>query len=305
MMYSINSLVLTQLILRSISVFILFHQIGSAAVLDVGAGYTCLITSDHTVKCQGWWPRVGVEPPEAGRFSQVTVGYSHGCGIDVNDSTVTCWGRDTDGEIDTPTGKFSQISAGGFHTCGIRLDQTITCWGADKPETNYGQAISPTGTFIQVSAGRWYTCGIQTDGTVTCWGLNRYGETKPPPGRFTQISAAKLGWHTCGIKPDQTLVCWGLNDNEQSSPPIGTFSQVSAGKWYTCAIRTDDNTIACWGNDSHGQMTPPTGAFSYVSAGLFHTCGISTDNIPQCWGYSIGGSNGISKEDILQLNSEP
>ncbi|MEN6300767.1 MAG: RCC1 domain-containing protein, partial [Anaerolineaceae bacterium] len=40
--------------------------------------------------------------------------------------------------------------------------------------------------------------------------------------------------HTCAIKSDGTLACWGENANGQSTPPIGTFTQVSAGGSHTC-----------------------------------------------------------------------
>jgi hypothetical protein len=269
------------------------YKVVSATVFDVGAGYTCGIQSDNTAKCSGWWSRVGMKPVKD-TLSQISVGYSHACGIRTDDQTVVCWAGGTRGEAIPPSGRFSQVSAGGFHTCGISTDdQTVACWGSKNGEndaTDYGQASPPSGTFSQVSAGRWYTCGIRTDKTVACWGLNRYGEAKPPEGSFSHISAAKLGWHTCGIKADNTMACWGLDDHGQATPPEGRFSQVSAGKWYTCGIRADNHALTCWGNNSDGQADSPSGSFSYVSAGLFHTCALQTNLTPLCWGYDIGGS---------------
>jgi hypothetical protein len=43
--------------------------------------------------------------------------------------------------------------------------------------------------FAQVSAAGEHTCGIRSDGTVECWGSDYSGESSPPSGAFTQVSA--------------------------------------------------------------------------------------------------------------------
>jgi alpha-tubulin suppressor-like RCC1 family protein len=43
--------------------------------------------------------------------------------------------------------------------------------------------------FSQVSAGLYHTCGLRPDGTVECWGANGSGQSSPPSGAFTQVSA--------------------------------------------------------------------------------------------------------------------
>ena len=80
-----------------------------------------------------------------------------------------------------------------------------------------------------------------------------------------------------------TVACWGSNDHGQSTPPSGTFTEVSAGVFHTCGVKTN-GTVACWGNNGDGQSTPPSGTFTAVSAGLFHTCGVKTDGTVACWG---------------------
>ena len=43
------------------------------------------------------------------------------------------------------------------------------------------------------------------------------------------------------------FACWGSNNVGQSMPPAGTFTQVSAGQGQSCGVRTDGTTVACWG----------------------------------------------------------
>ncbi|MEI9936381.1 MAG: RCC1 domain-containing protein [Pseudomonadota bacterium] len=35
---------------------------------------------------------------------------------------------------------------------------------------DFGESVPPSGTFTQVSAGLHHSCGVRTDGTVACWG---------------------------------------------------------------------------------------------------------------------------------------
>ena len=122
---------------------------------------------------------------------------------------------------------------------------------------------------------------MQTDGTVACWGFNDFGQTTPPSGTFSQVSAGN--GHTCGLQTDGTVACWGFNGSGQAKPPGGTFSQVSAGSLHTCGVQTD-GTVACWGDDTFGEATPPSGTFSQLSAGTAHTCGLEPDQSVACWG---------------------
>ena len=86
------------------------------------------------------------------------------------------------------------------------------------------------------------------------------------------------------------IACWGSDSDGQSTPPTGTFTQVSAGYYHTCGLQTD-GTIACWGMDTNGQSTPPANVFSYLSAGGLHTCGILPDGTLSCWGLDNYGQS--------------
>jgi alpha-tubulin suppressor-like RCC1 family protein len=65
---------------------------------------------------------------------------------------------------------------------------------------------------------------VKTDGGIICWGDNSSGQSTPPAGTFTSVSAG--GQHTCGVKSDGGETCWGDNEYEQCTcgsnytPPI-------------------------------------------------------------------------------------
>ena len=147
-----------------------------------------------------------------------------------------------------------------------------------------GQSTPPAGTFTTLSAGADHTCGILETGAVACWGLDDEGQSTPPAGTFTTLSAGAD--HTCGILETGVVACWGLDDDGQSTPPAGTFTTISAGADHTCGIH-----VACWGLDDEGQSTPPAGIFTTISAGADHTCGILETGVVACWGLDDEGQS--------------
>ena len=131
------------------------------------------------------------DAPE-GKFTAVSPGDAHSCGIRT-DWTVVCWGGRRDGQVDAPEGKFRAVSAGNGYSCGVRSDGTAVCWG----ENWWGRADAPWGKFIAVSAGETHSCGVRSDGTVACWGENIDGRSDPPEGQFSAVSAGEF--HSCGF----------------------------------------------------------------------------------------------------------
>ncbi len=102
-------------------------------------------------------------------------------------------------------------------------------------------------------------------GTTARWPVGattRTGQSTPPAGTFTQISAGLR--HTCAIQSDGSLACWGGDTSGQSTPPAGSFVQVSAGDAYTCAIQSlGGGAPVCWGDNTYGQLGPWPGFESY------------------------------------------
>ena len=101
----------------------------------------------------------------AGRYSQVSAGDDHSCGLRSNGGVV-CWGRNSFGRTEAPIGRYSQVSAGEDHSCGLRSDGGVVCWGWNRD----GQTEAPAGRYSQVSAGDDHSCGLRSNGGVVAIG---------------------------------------------------------------------------------------------------------------------------------------
>jgi hypothetical protein len=196
------------------------------------------------------------------------------------------------------------LGTGAWDSCGIIDDGSVRCWGINPYEI-----VSGSGGFFQISLGRFQGCGLRrnfddnTGSNVNCWSNDRFGETPPPPGIYSQISVGAI--YSCAIKAvDHSVVCWGLNTGRhgiwygQAIPPPGRFRQIGAGFWHTCAISLDDNTVTCWGRNTgfrddqevyYGQADPPSGQFLQISSGPWHSCGIRMNRSVVCWGNDNNG----------------
>ena len=129
---------------------------------------------------------VGQTNAPAGRFSAVSAGEAHSCGLRET-GAVECWGWNDLGQTDAPAGQFSAVSAGEAHSCGLRETSAVECWGGN----GNGEADAPTGRFSAVSTGEEHSCGLRETGAVECWGLSSI--TDAPSGRFRVAAVAVVG----------------------------------------------------------------------------------------------------------------
>lgn len=164
-----------------------------------------------------------------------------------------------------------------------------------------GQTSPPAGTFTAVSAGPYSntSCGVRTDATLACWGSDLGTE---PDGTVTAVATSSR--HACAIRTDETLACWGANDYHQASPPGGNFKAIATGWLHSCGIR-NDRTVACWGSASQGQSSPPTGTFRTIGTGEWHSCGIRTDRTIACWGRNPQGQLAAPDGTFTSLSVGP
>ena len=307
------------------------NNLGSDAIsVSLGEQHTCAVLDTGVLKCWGRnnHGQVGVggggdkDAPQtvnvgSGRTTtSVYLGYHHTCAI-LDDQSVKCWGRNSNGELGV-----------GSSTSSFNTPQTINSLGTGR------HAIS-------LALGQGFTCALLDDGSIKCWGADDEGQrgdgggsgsdiSSPPSSAISlpagrtakQISAGEF--HVCALLDDASVVCWGKNAEGQlgdgsttdRQAPVATSSfgsghsvaHLSAGYDHTCALLTDGG-VRCWGSNNNGQLgdgtstdrtTPPSSDINLgsgytaigISSGGGHTCAMLNDGDMKCWGARGGGQVG-------------
>lgn len=178
------------------------------------------------------------------------------------------------------------VAVGDRHTCILRLDGSVSCWGAN----DLGQLASAPGeppvslVPVEVSldsgattlAARNHTCAVLDDASLFCWGDNagqKASAVDPSPtivipteaiGAAPAETVGVGGTHTCvGRSMGQAPSCWGANGSGQltagAAPgPLsvpGGFQpfQIELGDAHTC-MSTLMGELYCWGDNAFGQI---------------------------------------------------
>ena len=231
--------------------------------IATGAGHTCVLYSDQTIRCTGQNSQGQVgngtytnvfEPALAsGTVNPVTLhtGLEHTCTL-VGDGRMQCWGTNY-------TGQLGDGTIGGF---------------AMTPQFVHGMTNA-----VKAFTGGFFTCAIVTDSTVQCWGRNQDGQLgngdsttdvplpAPVQGLGPVADFAGGGYHACAIMSDRTVKCWGRNvrgqvgDGTINTPVVqphavvglSNVASLSLGTYHSCAL-LQDRTVQCWGQNDFGQI---------------------------------------------------
>ena len=220
--------------------------------------------------------------PVSGLVVAVATGGMHSCAI-TEESAVTCWGADDQGQASPPALDAVSLTAGFAHTCALDAEGQAHCWGANDS----GQSSPPTEVFSEIHAGGRHTCGLTDAGIIACWGSNSAGQTEDPGGPWLAISA---GWaHTCGIDTENFVSCWGNGMDALEHPGVQA-SQITSGQGFACMLpAAEESGPVCWGLDTAGETSPPAIPFVEISAGMAHACGTEAGGDVRCWGDSAAG----------------
>lgn len=284
------------------------------AAIATGAGHTCVLYTDQSIRCTGQnsQGQVGnggftsVFEPAAvsGTVNPVSVGagLEHTCTL-VGDGRMQCWGANFTGQLgDGTMGGFAMAPqfvhnvtnaikaiTGGFFTCAMLPDRTMQCWGRNQ-DGQLGNGDSTTdvplpapvqglGPVLDFAAGGYHACAMLADRTVRCWGRNVRGQ---------------VGDGTSNSPVTQPHIVSGLN----------SAATLSLGSYHSCAL-LQDATVQCWGDSDHGQIGAQGLAFSSVpvtvsgianavrvGTGFQHSCAVLSDGTVRCWGNNAFGQLG-------------
>lgn len=232
----------------------------------------------------------------------------------LDDTTVTCWGRNDVGQLGfvssagsatLPRAALSEaalsITARDRHACAVGISGNVYCWGAnpqgelgdgtttDRPTpTRVGAELGFTGASAVV-AGTAHTCAL-AGGRVWCWGANQVGQ---------------LGDGSDGAHGVPTLL-----------PTLSGVVSLAAGAFHTCATK-DDGGVVCWGANERGQLGEgttsniavpvPTNGIQLgaeVAAGDAFSCARRKDGTVGCWGDNRLGQLG-TQAVIRRLGPTP
>ena len=175
--------------------------------IDTGWNYSCGLRADGITTCwgdsdsdTGRYGDHGREwPPEGERFSSISTGSSHTCGLGTRDGSVVCWGENLNGQAFPPDDeRFAAIDTGSSDTCGIRLDGTWGCWGFVSgvsgghyvPAPDPDERLLPSRTAHSTCAG-CVRMVLLCAGAVTAMARHRPQQLRGEPARTSHIS--KIG----------------------------------------------------------------------------------------------------------------
>jgi alpha-tubulin suppressor-like RCC1 family protein len=294
-----------------------FTEVADAVSVAAGSEHSCLLTSSGAVKC---WGR--------NQFGQLGNGTNASSRIPV--------------QVAGLTSGVKKIALGSSHSCAITANSTVQCWGrnSDGQLGNGSVGNSPTPVTValltsvfMIAAGEAHTCALdvsggQKFGEATCWGDNAYGQLGDgtTTDRLIPVSVADLqntgrsmsagARHTCLAQFVGSIYCWGNNAYRQLGDDTGlpafkprllsgvSGQALTSGRLHTCA-RSLVGALVCWGRNSDGQLgnganldsaapVAPSGLLtaSVFAAGGAQSCAAQADGPLQCWGNNDDGQLG-------------
>jgi hypothetical protein len=270
--------------------------------IDAGAYMTCGVHSGGCAECWGYeaWAEHDTGPvdtsgsiddwrdeyPPAASFLAIDIvdagfddGSWHGCGI-TSSGSVTCWGRNDEGQATPPEGAYPEVAVGWHDTCALDAEGMPTCWGGDWPD-----AAPPTGTSLRtLSCGYNYCGALGADGRPYAWDAYTPEYTEHPDGPFALLST---GYDTCGVRVEGGVECWITWTGEALTLPAavaGSTPIAISVSDFNAVVLSDGSTLTFFTGDDQLYDDEPAAPVVSVSCSYNGCCGLTDQGLATCWG---------------------
>jgi alpha-tubulin suppressor-like RCC1 family protein len=300
------------------------------AEVHVGERHTCALEPDGTPWCWGLLANTGAGEwsetqyaravPERvrfpGRFSRLSVGFNHSCGLDPQ-GLAYCWGNNFSGQLGIGTRddgrlqptrvatalRFSEISIRSLTSCGLTTEGAAYCWGTNQPPVvghdaqrlwyELPEPVSGGHRFIELAASG-VLCGRDVEKRTWCWGagadlpgLRRDPANPHAPARLVDDPGFEriFTGHNlmCGLLADGSAHCFGSNLFSR----LGTDRTLSEvhGEYGGTPIPYSSRLVPIAGGHSWKQL----------SLGQSASCGVTVEGELYCWGSNRVGLLGAGR----------
>lgn len=310
--------------------------------VDAGVAFTCAVKRESSVWCWGKNDKgqlgdgtkddslvpLQVSGPggtgSLGNVQTIVTGTNYVCALK-NDSTVWCWGSNSEGQLGDGTkddaltplqvagpggsgylAGAKSLAAGLTHTCAALIDGSAWCWGKNSD----GQLGD----------------GVQIDSLVPVQVVGASGI-----GHLAGVQSVSIGEkHTCANDSSGNAWCWGKNDKGQlgdnsttdsdtpvqvtdGSAALSSVASISTTLTSSCAVK-QDGTVWCWGENNKGQLGDNSNTDSIVAvqtvdgtggyltgvdgigSGIAWFCATQAGTL-WCWGQNSDGQLGDGSTD--------
>jgi hypothetical protein len=212
----------------------------------------CTVDTNHRLRC---WETGGdygtayvvpaVDNLTATQFTDVGLGQSFGCGLDV-DQKIICFGYSDFQQTNAPTesAPYTSLTVGACKSCAIDANDKMVCWGYGgggvASEESY-KVVSTSNSGVCSSSFTW---AIDINDEITMWGL-----PSPPTTSGPYKDVATGGNDACAITTGGAIECWGMTEDPPTSTNFSSVygNQTNYNSTQACALTTSGQ-LACWGS---------------------------------------------------------
>jgi len=201
---------------------------------------------------------------EAATPTKLVVGPHAACTV-MSDSTVRCWGSNTEGQLGDGTTRSSSAAVapnlrgvkdlvlGDDLACALIDDSSVVCWGKigfGKDHRTLAPAAAPgVRDVVRIFAVGGAACGTEKSGALVCWGdvdarghVTTTGNAHAPTPVPGVDHVAQLTAHAA-LTDDKKLVIW--TDGGAPSPTsLGPATQLAERDGVPCVLR-DSGDVVC------------------------------------------------------------